>query len=86
LERFVSVVLCLSSFSARNYPKEGRPWQKPWTLKIRIAIAATKPILVIERDGPLQKSLKRLFSSAEEYELDVVADGKKLARFLIRGS
>jgi len=45
-----------------------------------------KPILVIERDGPLQKSLKRLFSSAEEYEVDVVADGKKLARFLIRGS
>ena len=75
MERFVSVVLCLSSFSARNYPKEGRPWQKPWTLKIRTAIAAMKSILVIERDGPLQKSLKRLFSSAEEYEVDVVADG-----------
>jgi DNA-binding response OmpR family regulator len=34
-----------------------------------------KSILVIERDGPLQKSLKRLFSSTEEYEVDVVADG-----------
>jgi CheY-like chemotaxis protein len=32
-----------------------------------------KSILVIERDGPLQKILKRLFSSAEEY--DAVADG-----------
>jgi two-component system alkaline phosphatase synthesis response regulator PhoP len=33
-----------------------------------------KSILVIERDGALQKILKRLFS-AEEYEVDVVADG-----------
>jgi DNA-binding response OmpR family regulator len=33
-----------------------------------------KSILVIERDGALQKILKRLFS-AEGYEIDVVADG-----------
>jgi DNA-binding response OmpR family regulator len=33
-----------------------------------------KSILVIERDGALQKILKRLFSE-EEYEVDVVADG-----------
>src|SRR6202166_5245185 len=36
--------------------------------------AAMKSILVIGRDGALQKILKRLFS-AEEYEVDVVADG-----------
>src|ERR1700674_2754480 len=33
-----------------------------------------KSILVIERDGALQKILKRLFSE-EEYEVDVVAYG-----------